>query len=253
MRQKEQRPAVGTEVAFAHDGTGLRERVLVAATALLAREGAEALTTRAVAAAASIQAPTLYRLFGDKSTLLDAVAEYGFSTYLREKQLRVSGPDPLENLRAGWDLHIEFGLSNPALFTMMLGNQRSGVPSPLAAAGIEHLRLQITALAVAGRLRVSEERATALIRASGLGTVLTLLEMPEGHRDLGLSDLAREAVIVAIVSEAPSVEYAGAAGAAIALRALLPDDSALTHGEQSLLREWLDRLATRPHNGPSVG
>ncbi|WP_338419811.1 TetR family transcriptional regulator [Streptomyces klenkii] len=33
------------------------------------------MTTRAVAAAAGVQAPAIYRLFGDKDGLLEAVAE----------------------------------------------------------------------------------------------------------------------------------------------------------------------------------
>lgn len=246
MRQKEQRPADSTEVGLTHDVTGLRERILVAATALLASEGAEALTTRAVAAAAGIQAPTLYRLFGDKSGLMDAVAEYGFLTYLKTKQVRVSGHDPVGNLRAGWDLHVDFGLSNPALYSLMSGTLRAGTESPAAAAGLEHLKRQITALAVAGRLRVSENQAADLMRASCRGTVLTLLEMPEDRRDLGLSRLAREAVIAAIVTDVPTVKAAGAVGAAIALRAVLPDASLLTDGERVLLKEWLDRLAQGP-------
>jgi AcrR family transcriptional regulator len=243
MRQKEQCPEDCIEVDPAQGSNGLRERVLVAATGLLAREGAEALTTRAVAAAAGIQAPTLYRLFGDKSSLMDAVAEHGFLTYLKTKQVRVAGPDPLENLRAGWDLHIDVGLSNPALFSLMSGTLRAGAESPAAAAGLEHLKRQIKALAVVGRLRVSEGQATDLMRAAGRGTVLTLLEMPEDRRDLGLSHLAREAVIAAIVTDRPTVRATGAVGAAIALRASLPDAPILTNGERMLLTEWLDRLA----------
>lgn len=225
------------------EGSGVRERILSAAVRLLAQEGQGALTTRAVAAAAGVQAPTLYRLFGDKRRLLDAVAEYGFVTYLKAKQVRVAGPDPVENLRAGWDLHIHFGLSSPALFALMSGPLRSGTPSPAAEAGALHLRRQISALAVAGRLRLSEQRATDLMRASGRGTVLTLLETPEERRDLGLSEIAREAVIAAIVTELPTVHSAGAAGAAITLRALLPQTQVLTAAEQELLGEWLGRLA----------
>ncbi|WP_425147783.1 TetR/AcrR family transcriptional regulator [Deinococcus sp.] len=225
---------------------GQRTRILVAATRLLASQGQDALTTRAVAAAAGVQAPALYRLFGDKRSLLDAVAEYGFLSYLNEKQLRVPGPDPLENLRAGWDLHVDFGLSNPALFAVMSGNRRSGVQSPAAAAGLEHLGRRIRDLAVAGRLRVSEQRAADLMRAAGLGTVLTLLEMPADRRDLGLSALAREAVIAAIVTDPLPVQASGMAGAAVALRATLPDDGVLTPGERSLLNEWLERLAQGP-------
>jgi AcrR family transcriptional regulator len=243
MNREEPRPADRTGGGQLHASSGLRERILNAATDLLAHQGAEALTTRAVAAAAGIQAPTLYRHFGDKSSLMDAVAEYGFSTYLRTKQVQLAGPDPLENLRAGWDRHIDFGLSHPALFALMSGRLRTGAESPAAAAGAEHLRQQISALAVTGRLRVSEDRAADLLRASGRGTLLTLLETPEDRRDLGLSVLAREAVIAAIVTDLPPIRVAGVAGAAVALRALLPDDTDLTMGERTLLSEWLERLA----------
>ena len=247
MTQKEPRHVDSPEADLTHI-TGLRERVLVAATDLLARAGVEGLTTRAVAAAANVQAPTLYRLFGDKSSLMDAVAEHGFLTYLKTKQVRVAGLDPVENMRAGWDMHVEFGLSNPALFAMMSGTFRSGAPSPAAVAGVLHLKRQIKALAVAGRLRVSEERATDLVRASGRGIVLTLLEMPEDRRDFGLSTLAREAVIAAIVTELQTVRSAGAVEAAVTLRALLPDVQVLTPGERILLKEWLDRLAVDPEH-----
>ncbi|WP_424950741.1 TetR/AcrR family transcriptional regulator [Deinococcus sp.] len=239
------RPRTDGSEAGAAPG-GLRERILNAAIDLLGQDGPQALTTRAVAAAAGIQAPTLYRLFGDKSALLDAVAEHGFLTYLREKRGRVLGTDPVDNLRAGWNLHVDFGLTHPALFSMMSGNLHSGVQSPAAAAGVEHLRRQIVALAVAGRLRVSEDRAVGLMRAAGLGTVLTLLELPADRRHPGLSEIAREAVIAAIVMDAPTARAAGAAGAAVALRALLPGTSALTPGELALMTEWLDRLASGP-------
>ena len=232
------------EPASVQDGS--RSRILSAAIELLASEGRDALTTRAVAAAAGVQAPTLYRLFGDKNGLLDAVAEHGFMAYLKEKEVRELGPDPVENLRAGWNLHVEFGLANPAIFSIMSGDPRPGVQSPAAAAGLDHLKRQIRALALAGRLRVSEDRAADLMRASGRGTVLTLLEMPEGRRNLGLSEAAREAVIAAIATEVPTVQDSSAAGAAIALRAALSDATVLSPGEQSLLKEWLDRLAGSP-------
>ena len=221
----------------------VRSRILAAAIDLLARQGRDALTTRAVAEAAQVQAPTLYRLFGDKTGLLDAVAEYGFATYLKEKQGRTPAADPLENLRSGWDMHVEFGLMHPALFLMMSGNPRSGVQSPAAAAGAEQLGRQISALALAGRLRVSEQRAANLMHAAGTGTVLALLEMPDGRRDLGLCATAREAVISAIVNDVPAIRRSGATGAALALRAALPESTVLSAGEQALLSEWLDRFA----------
>jgi AcrR family transcriptional regulator len=220
----------------------VRARIVAAAAALIADGGRDALTTRAVSAAAGVQAPTIYRLFGDKSGLLDAVAEHGFAAYLRSKEARDVGPDPVENLRAGWDRHVAFGLANPAIFSIAYGDPRPGVLPPAAAAGHEILRQHIRDIAVAGRLRVSEERATHLVAAAGQGTVLTLLAMPEDERDPGLSETAREAVIAAITTGAPALETPGPAAAAVALRAVLPDATTLSDGERHLLDEWLDRL-----------
>ena len=221
-----------------------RARIVAVATDLLAGGGRDALTTRAVAAAAGVQAPAIYRLFGDKSGLLDAVAQHGFATYLKEKEVREPGSDPVEDLRRGWDLHVGFGLAHPAVYTLMYGDPRPGLKSPAAAAAFEFLRAHIRRLAVAGRLRLSEERAVQLVHACGCGTVLTLLEMPEEHRDWGLSKAAREAVVAAITTENSVLQSPGFASAAIALRAALPEAGMiLTEGERHVLEEWLDRLA----------
>lgn len=225
---------------------GQRERVLDAAITLLTREGRDALTTRSVAAAAGIQAPTLYRLFGDKRGLLDAVATYGYQTYLRGKQDRVPHPDPLDDLRAGWDQHVDFGLTFPAIYSLMVGNPRPGEPSPADVAGRVYLRRKIRTLAQAGRLRMSEERAAALMHASCSGVVLTLLSMPETLRDPGLSAVARESVMAALATEQPPTQVPGLAGAAVTLKALLPERTLLSPGERTLLGELLDRLAASP-------
>ncbi|WP_407541829.1 TetR/AcrR family transcriptional regulator (plasmid) [Deinococcus radiomollis] len=225
-----------------------QERVLDAAILLLSREGRDALTTRSVAAAAGVQAPTLYRLFGDKRGLLDAVAAYGYAAYLKGKQKRVPGGDPLDDLRAGWDQHVEFGLTHPAVYTLMVGDPRPDDPSPADAAGRVHLQQKVRALALAGRLKVSEERATALMHASCSGLVLTLISMPEDRRDPGLSALARESVMAAIATGSegdtlPAKFPVGLAGAAVTLKAVLPGNGPLTPGERALLGELLDRLA----------
>ena len=79
-----------------------RERIIAAAIALLSEGGREAVSTRSVSAAAGVQAPTIYRLFGDKQGLLDAVAAHGFAAYLSSKVAHKPGADPVEDLRTGW-------------------------------------------------------------------------------------------------------------------------------------------------------
>ena len=220
-----------------------RARILAAAAELLAEGGRDAVSTRAVGAAAGVQAPTIYRLFGDKRGLLDALATHGLTAYLGRKTERAPGGDPVEDLRAGWDLHVGFGLANPALYALMYGAPHHGSTSPAAVAAFEILAEHIGRVARAGRLKVSEELAARLVHAAGSGTTLALIALPEDARDLGLSHLAREAVIAAITTEAPVTASAGPVGAAVALRALLPETAVLTAGERTLMHEWLDRIA----------
>src|SRR6204780_613444 len=88
-----------------------RAQLVEVAAHLLATDGPDAVTTRSVALAAGVQAPTIYRLFGDKNGLLDAVVVHGFASYVEQKHLDLDA-DPVESLRAGWELHVGFGLAN---------------------------------------------------------------------------------------------------------------------------------------------
>ena len=220
-----------------------RERIIAAATRLLAEEGRDAVSTRAVSAAAGVQAPTIYRLFGDKQGLLDAVAAHGFAGRLGEKNALEPTGDPVEDLRTGWNLNTEFGLANPALYTLMYAEPRPGDPSPAAVAALDVLAAHVRRIAEAGRLRTDQKRAAQLVHAVGGGTTLALIATPEDRRDMSVSHLAREAVIAAITTDTPSTAAPGPAGAAVALRALLPRTSVLTAGERGLLAELLDRIA----------
>src|SRR5918998_2872863 len=159
----------------ASKGAGTRSRIVRAAAGLLADGGREVVSTRAVAAAAGVQAPTIYRQFGDMRGLLDEVASYGFSTYLRDKTRRERAEDPVEDLRQGWDLHVEFGVANPALYKLMYGDPRPGAELTAALEASEILYGLVRRVAEAGRLRVGVERAARMIYATGVGVTLTLL------------------------------------------------------------------------------
>jgi AcrR family transcriptional regulator len=221
----------------------VRKRIILAAAELIASGGRDAATTRAVAAAANVQAPTIYRLFGDKSGLLDAVAEYGLAAYVAGKTVREPHPDPVEALRNGWDMHVAFGLANPGLFAIMSGDPRPRPLSPVLAEGFEILRRRIKSIALAGQLKVSEERALALFQSACNGTILTLLSQSHERRDNGLSAVAREAAMSAITSEVIVGVEQGPRAVAVALRASLDQISVLTQGEKHLLQELLDRIA----------
>ena len=221
----------------------VRARIVAATARLIDAGGRDAATTRAVAAAAAVQAPTIYRLFGDKRGLLDAVAEHGLSAYVAEKSVRQPHRDPLQDLRDGWDMHVAFGLAHPGLFAIMSGDPHSRPLSPAVAAGLDVLRRRVKNIALAGRLRVSAERAIALLQSMAVGTVLTLLSQPAGRRDPGLSEAAREAVVAAIAGEAIAPADLKPRQAAAVLRASLDRTAVLTGGEMYLIEELLDRIA----------
>ena len=176
------------------------------AARLLAEGGRDALTTRAVTAAAGIQQPTLYRLFGDKTGLLDAVAEHGLAAYVTQKSVLTPNLDPLMDFREGWDRHVGFGLAHPALFAIIWGNPDPARVSPAAKAGLAALGRKVHVLAVAGLLRVSEARAIGLAHAACTGAVLCILDTPDDTRDPSLAMDAREAVIAAITDASPTTE-----------------------------------------------
>jgi AcrR family transcriptional regulator len=219
-----------------------KDRLVRAAADLLVDGGRDAVSTRAVSAAAGVQAPTLYRLFGDKDGLLDAVATYGFESYLASKHALGESDDPVADLRRGWDLHVEFGLSRPAFYQLMYGEPRIREARHEADA---LLRRTIERIAEAGRLRVTVERAAQLVHATGMGVILSLLATPPEHRDNELITAAREHVLNAITTDAPDDGASDIPSRAVALKAALDKApvAALTPAEHALLAEWLDRIA----------
>jgi AcrR family transcriptional regulator len=227
--------------AMSRDRT--RAHLVEVAADLLAAQGPDAVTTRSVALAAGVQAPTIYRLFGDKSGLLDAVVEHGFATYVANKPPVGTDGDPVESLRAGWELHIGFGLANPELFRLMHTALRTPDGRAIAAAGAGVLHARVHRVAEAGRLHVTERRAVDLISAAGTGVVFTLIDQAEDMRDDTLADTAWESVCAAILTDASTAAITGPAAAAVTLRAALPDLTALTATERALLGDWLDRIA----------
>ncbi|WP_240135932.1 TetR/AcrR family transcriptional regulator [Streptomyces sp. MUM 178J] len=219
-----------------------RQRVVEAAIGLLTHGGRDAVTTRAVADAAGLQPPAIYRLFGDKEGLLDAVAEHGFAMFLAAKQVDPDPRDPVEDLRAGWDVAVEFGLTNPALYTLMYSEPTRSTSAAFRA-GMEILMGRIRRLAAGGWLSVDEALAAQIIHATARGAVLTWLSLPEHLRNPALLTALRESMVTAVTNRQPAVQDAGPAGAARALRAVLPEETALSHAERHLLTEWLDRIA----------
>lgn len=218
-----------------------------AAAKLLSEQGPDAVSTRAVSTAAGVQPPAIYRLFGDKDGLLDAVASHGLHDYLLEKQALYSSDDPIEDVRRAWDLHVAFGLAQPAFYILVFGNPSLERLRPARREAYVALRRMVGRIADVGRLSMSVDRATALLFSTSVGTVLTLLSTPPGERDPGLSALAWDSALRAVTSDLSrtGMRPGDLRNRAAALREALPATGApaLTPAENTLLVKWLDRLA----------
>jgi AcrR family transcriptional regulator len=228
--------------------TRTRRHILEVAADLLEKEGAEAVSTRSVAAAAGIRAASLYQFFGDKDGLLGALASQAFDRYLAGKHAVAPTADPVEDMRRGWDAHVDFGLRHPAVYLLMFGTDRPGRRPPAADEAHDLLLKFLDRVAAAGRLRVPPVLAARLCQAAATGVTLSLIAAPDPDRDRDreISAKMRETLISSLVTDpAPEADPALAARALALDAALTGADEPLPlrPTETALLRDWLQRLA----------
>lgn len=237
-----------TDTRSGRDRTRAAQRDVIEAAALrlLDRDGPAAVTTRAVSAEAGVQPMTIYRIFGDMDRLLESAASRGFEEYVAAKRVRPAAADPVDDLREGWDLHVEFGLTHPHVYAQTYGRYSPGPPSPAVRAAADILRGLVERAAKAGRLTRDVDSAAQLIHSAGCGVTLTLMQLPPEDRDLWVSTACREAVLASVTTTTPTPQD-GTGSHAVALSSLMADgDDRFTAAELGLLREWLSRLCTPP-------
>jgi len=224
----------------------LRERIVQAAARLLTEGGREAVSTRGVSAAAGVQAPAIYRQFVDMRGLQLAAARAVLANYVREKTRGARGGDPVLELSRGWDLHVAFGLANPAAYALLYADPAISDVAE-SREGQAHLTALVTRVAEVGWLGVSVSVAAKMIHAGGCGVTLTLIATPPEARDPKLSGLMRDTVLGAILAggKAENAERGGTIPArAVGLRAVLKEAAGvLSPAEATLMGEWLDRMA----------
>lgn len=226
-----------------------RSRILDVTESLLRSIGRDAITIRAVADEAKIQLPTIYRLFGDKVGLLDAVAERGFTRYMAidDPEHRES-LEPIEQLRHGWDIHVRFGLESPELYDLMYANPYSRKVTPAAQIALDGLTALIGRLAASGSLKVSQEEATFTAFSSASGAVLSMYFLPVALHDPSYLANIRESMISSITTEANCYDGGLIANAATTLGGNLDRITVFSPNEQNLLHEWLNRILSSSRN-----
>ena len=99
----------------------VRTRILETTAGLLAESADVDVSTRAICDAAGVTAPTLYHHFGDKDGLLAAVVDFGWAAFLKTKLAvaAVVHDHVADDIRAGWDNHLEFARENPSFYKLM--------------------------------------------------------------------------------------------------------------------------------------
>jgi AcrR family transcriptional regulator len=166
--------AAMTQAAPVQGRVAARTRILAEAARLLDTGGLDAMSTRAVASAAQVSTPVIYREFNDKDGLLSAVIGSVLEGYWADKQ-RVSyaTDDPLEDLRQLFNLHVQFGLTHPYCYAIayVVVPDHAGIARLLSESPF--LLQVMQRIAAQGRLRVSAEDAAHLMAVAGVGSVLT--------------------------------------------------------------------------------
>jgi AcrR family transcriptional regulator len=222
----------------------LRTAMITAAEQQLVASPDNDIATRAVCDAVGVTQPVLYRLFGDKRGLLDALADQGLQRYAVSKAAQPETADPVADLRAGWDHHLEFARQNPALYQLMF------VPRPWSHSTAREriFGLLVAALvrcAAAGALRLDPAVAAQLILSANVGVALNQIAQPDLFNDAELSHRMREALFGSLLVE-PQRSDSGAPLQAAALRLrsqlALTGAEALEPAEVALLDRWLQRI-----------
>ncbi|MFE9746952.1 TetR/AcrR family transcriptional regulator [Saccharothrix saharensis] len=226
-----------------------RSAILAAATELLETSPTGDISTRAVGERAGVQQPVIYRLFGDKDSLLAAVVDHGFAQYLAAKRAATPTDDPVADLRSGWDGHTRFALDHPNVYRLMYTPRLASPPQAVREAR-ELLRGVLERVARSGRLAVEPDHAADIVMAANTGVALSLLNRPDADRDPELSVRIRDIVLPGILTPdpdaGPSATSPTVAQAATTLSALLRSHrpESFSRAEFALLTEWLNHLAT---------
>ena len=162
----------------------LRERVLDVAADIVARDGADALSMRKLAAALDCAPMTLYSYFATKHDILLALAQRSFAL-LAEKLSKSRLKDPVASLRHAYVELARFGHSHPSEYrTMFLTPEAQPqrrkseadiyAENPAFALGVDRAKVCVASGALAG----DPHAITTILWTNVHGAIAAMLCLP---------------------------------------------------------------------------
>jgi AcrR family transcriptional regulator len=120
----------------------LRAAALATAEKILEREGADALTLRAVARAVGVSHTAPKNHFGDLEGLLSELAAVGYRRYgeVLLNAMDAAGSEPQLRMRAMGRAYVGFARAHPGLFLLMFRSERLDMTRPALREAIEDSR-----------------------------------------------------------------------------------------------------------------
>ena len=153
------------------------QRILEAASELLSKEGASALSVRRIAAAAGCSTMGLYSRFGGKDGVVDELYAEGFERLVEAMRQNPITDDPLADLRQGANCYRDTALANATHYMVMFGGAVPGfVPSDasheLAHQAFDRLVAKVARCTDAGLLEGSPDHVAEVLWGSIHGLVM---------------------------------------------------------------------------------
>ncbi|SDW50737.1 DNA-binding transcriptional regulator, AcrR family [Amycolatopsis xylanica] len=165
-------------------GALLGDELLRAAEELLIATGSEdAVTVRAVAEAAGVTPPSVYRHFADKEALVEAVCLRVW-TELSQRLCAVvqEGRDPFTTLRRAARVYIDFALEHPVQYRTLITRPATGPEAAAAvSACMEHFVDNVAACVDDGVFQGDPRVLTASLWSAVHGCASLLIAQPLSH------------------------------------------------------------------------
>ena len=181
----------------------------------------------------------MYQTIGNIDQVMHVVAVYEWRRYVADQK---EAHSPVSSLYDAIETLIRYGLEHTGLY-LAATKPREGVVSELWSLQQEYLMERVRAVAKTGRLRVGEEQAVEVIQPFCAGMIVTCAH--ETSRPVNASWLSQQVVRPLLRPEEPgTIANQKAPAFASGLRANLGEVSVLSVGEQALLAELLQRIAS---------